>query len=240
GPFSEARSLIWYHRVMPVLDGLDELAPKYRAECVKEINRFWEDHRGGPLVLCCRQAEYQALPERVKLGGAVIVCPPGLDEIDRYLEAAGARWEQVRARLRDGIEPGVRELLSTPLMLSVAVLAYRGADPIELCTMGHPGAERDRLWSRYVTTVTSRDYVPTKAVAQDPPQYSETQVIRWLGWLAKEMASRNETELWLHEWSGPSRWRKGVKVALGLGVALGVGLAGGLTWGGTGGVSGGL
>jgi predicted NACHT family NTPase len=66
-PLSEARSLVWHHRLTPVLDGLDEVALEHRAECVVAINRFWEDHRGGPLVLCCRQTEYEALPEQVKL-----------------------------------------------------------------------------------------------------------------------------------------------------------------------------
>jgi hypothetical protein len=227
-PLSEARSLVWHHQVMPVLDGLDEVAPEHREECVEEINRFWEDHRGGPLVLCCRQAEYEALPEAVKLGGAVTVCPPELDEIDRYLAAAGAPWEAVRACLREGTQQRLREVLSTPLMLSVAVLAYRDGDPTELCEMDHAGTERARLWHHYITTVTSRDYVPTTTASAGEPRYSEAQVLRWLGWLAKEMASRNETELWVHEWSGPSHWQKGIKIALGLVMALALGLAYGL------------
>ncbi|MCW3037222.1 MAG: hypothetical protein JWM17_2534, partial [Actinobacteria bacterium] len=106
-PLSEARSLIWHHQVVPVLDGLDEVAPEHRGDCVEAINRFWKEHRGGPLVVCSRHAEYEALPERVKLGGAVTVCPPEPDEIDRYLAAAGARWEGVRVRLRDRTEHGL-------------------------------------------------------------------------------------------------------------------------------------
>jgi predicted NACHT family NTPase len=47
-PWSEARSLVWHHQVVPVLDGLDEVAPEHREECVQAINSFWENHRGGP------------------------------------------------------------------------------------------------------------------------------------------------------------------------------------------------
>jgi hypothetical protein len=68
-------------------------------------------------------------------------------------------------------------------------------------------------------------------VAEGEPRYNEAQVRRWLGWLAKEMASRNETELWLHEWSGPPLWRKGVKAALGVVVAASFALAYGLAFG---------
>lgn len=230
-PLSEARSLVWQHQVVPVLDGLDEVAAEHRAECVEAINRFWDDHRGGPLVLCSRQAEYKALPEQVKLGGAVTVRPPEPGEIDRYLKAAGAQWEGVRAYLRDEAGQVVRELLSTPLMLSVAVLAYEGADPMELCAVGEPVAQRDRLWARYISTVTSRSYVPTAHTPEGRLRYDEAQVRRWLGWLAKEMASRNETELWLHEWSGAPSWRKGVKIALALFVALPFALAKGVAYG---------
>jgi hypothetical protein len=230
-PLSEARSLIWHHQVVPVLDGLDEVAPEHRGDCVEAINRFWKEHRGGPLVVCSRHAEYEALPERVKLGGAVTVCPPEPDEIDRYLAAAGARWEGVRVRLRDRTEHGLQELLSTPLMLSVAVLAYSRADSIEMATMELPPGDRGPLWSRYVETVTSRDYAPLTTEPQDASRYSEAQVRHWLGWLAKEMASRNETELWLHEWSGPVYWQNGIKTALGLIVALCFALAYGLDYG---------
>jgi hypothetical protein len=225
-PLSEARSLVWHHQVVAVLDGLDEVAPEHREECVQAINSFWENHRGGPLVLCCRQAEYEILPERAKLGGAVTICPPGQSEIDRYLAAAGARWEWVRGRLRDASEQGLRELLSTPLMLNVAVLAYQSDDPMELCGMKHTGAERDRLWSRYIWATTSRSYVPTAAPASEiEPAYSEAQIRRWLGWIAKEMRARNESELWLHEWSGPPGLRITVKLisVLVAGVALGLG-----------------
>jgi DNA polymerase III delta prime subunit len=230
-PLSQARFLVWSHQVLPILDGLDEVAPKHRAECIDAINCFWEGRGGAPMILCCRQAEYQALPEQVKLGGAVSVCPPDSGEVDHYLEAAGAQWEGVRARLRDRTESSLRELLSTPLMLSVAVLAYRDANPMELCDLERPDVPRERLWSRYITTVTSRDYSPTGVAAEGEPRYSEPQVRRWLGWLAKEMASRNETEFWLHEWSGPPPWRKGVKVTLGLVVALPFALAYGLAFG---------
>src|SRR5205814_6703320 len=121
-----------------------------------------------------------------------------------------------------------------------AVLAYQGDDPMELCAIDHPDTEPNRLWSRYIMTVTSREYAPTTTTSEGPPRYSEAQVRRWLGWLAKEMVSRNETELLLHEWSGPPRWQKGVKVALGLVVALTYGLAYALTYGLRAGLAGGL
>ena len=91
-PPSTARSLVYHHQVMPVLDGLDEVGAEHRAACVAAINVFWSNHRGGPLVLCSRLAEYRALEDRLTVGGAVIVERPEVAEIDGYLAAAGPRW----------------------------------------------------------------------------------------------------------------------------------------------------
>jgi hypothetical protein len=238
-PPREGRALIWNHHVMPVLDGLDEVAPEQRAECVREVNRFWENYRNGPLVLCSRQAEYEELEERVKFGGAFVVCPPDASGIDEYLAAAGLAWDPLRTQLRTGSNPFLLELFTTPLMLSTAVLAYENQDPSELGETQDVEGQRDRLWSRYVSTMRIRGYGPDTSQPPDSPSYTEEQVTRWLGWVAREMRSRNETELWLHEWSGPPGFRTKVSVgaatilglALGLVVALDQTLSEALTFG---------
>jgi hypothetical protein len=207
--------------VVPVLDGLDEVAAEHRTGCVQAINRFWESHRGGPLVVCSRTAEYEELPERLKVGGGVTVCPPEADQIDRYLAAAGSAWDPVRAELlQDGSSRSVRELLATPLMLSIAVLAYLDHDPRELCE-DDAKSQRGMLWSRYVSAVTTRAYdLDSRTDADAPDPYGEEDVQRWLGWLASEMRARDETELWLHEWTGPPSFRRKVRISIGTVLAL--------------------
>jgi hypothetical protein len=224
----QGRSLIWDHYVVPVLDGLDEVASESRAECLEEINRFWETYRDGPIVLCSRQAEYEELSEKLKLGGGVTVCPPDAQQIDEYLAAAGESWDGVRAQLRAGSSPFLRELLTTPLMLSIAVLAYQNQNPSELSEGNDAATQRERLWSQYVAAMTTRGYGPPRAEPPATVPYTEEQVRRWLGWLAREMRSRNETELWLHEWCGPTSFRTKVRVATGLVLGLGLGFGLGL------------
>src|SRR5439155_19732423 len=110
----EGRSLIANHHVVPVLDGLDEVASPQRAKCVEEFNRFWDTYRGGPVVVCSRPAEYEEIPERLKLGGGVTIDPPNTQQIDQYLDAAGPGWDRVRAQLREDSSV-LREVLATPL-----------------------------------------------------------------------------------------------------------------------------
>jgi hypothetical protein len=218
-PMLEARSLLAHHQVVPVLDGLDEVAEEHREACLQEINRFWEGHAGAPLVVCSRVSEYRELGERLKLGGAAVLCPPDSTQTQAYLEAAGPAWDCVRAELRQGTSRPLEELLATPLMLSVAVLAYLGADPSELCADDEIAKRRQRLWSRYISTMVTRGYDPAHPVA-GARAYTESQVRPWLTWLATEMSSRNETELWLHECTGPRALRIGVKAGLGLFMVL--------------------
>jgi DNA polymerase III delta prime subunit len=224
----QGRSLIWDHHVIPVLDGLDEVAPESRAECLEEINRFQGTYRDGSFVLCSREGEYEELSEKVQLGGAVTVCPPDAQQIDEYLAAAGSSWDGVRAQLRAGSSPLLRELLTTPLMLNIAVLAYQDQDPSELGEADDAAAQRERLWSHYVSAMTTRGYDPRRAEPPATALYTEEQVTRWLGWLAGEMRSRNETELWLHEWYGPTSFRRKVRLVMGLILGLGLGLGLGL------------
>ncbi len=217
GRATEWEVLIADHQVMPVLDGLDEVAPEHRTACLREVNRLWESQRRGPLLLCCRLAEYEALQERAKFGGAVIVSPPREDQIDAYLKAAGPSWDAVRAELRGGTNDSLRELLATPLMLSAAVLAYQGANPDELGATRDAGSQRDRLWARYMLAMEKRGYDPVGALPDaQPSPYRHEHLVRWLGWIAFEMQRRNVTELWLHEWTGNQAFRLSVKAACGL------------------------
>jgi hypothetical protein len=205
---------------MPVLDGLDEVAAEHRAESVDQINRFWESHQGGPLVLCSRLAEYEQLPERLNLGGAVTLVQPSVAEIDRYLSAAGPQWNGIRAHLADPRNVDLPGLLATPLMLNIAVLAYQGGDPTELRGTSAHGEGQDRLWSRYVSTMMRRAYDPVAIGGESSAPYRESQVMRWLAWLAHEMQAGNAAELWIHECAGPAGLRVAVKASIAVVVAL--------------------
>jgi hypothetical protein len=186
---------------------------------VQEVNQFWESYRGGPLVLCSRQDEYERLPVRLRLGGAVIVSPLELQQIATYLAAAGPRWDAVRAQLLAGSNPFLQELFTTPLMLSVAVLGYKDQNPADLGETRDGGAQHNHLWSQYVFAVMSRG---DDGRASSRGSYSKQQVTRWLGWLANAMRSKHETELWLHEWTGPPSLSR--KIRIGAGAILGLGL----------------
>lgn len=61
-------------QLLPLLDGLDEMAEDARSACVDAINVYRQNHP-LPLVICCRSAEYFSQEHRLFLQSAVEVQP---------------------------------------------------------------------------------------------------------------------------------------------------------------------
>ena len=153
-PRKVAQALTNAEQVLPLLDGLDEVAPEHRAECVKAINTFRQQHWLVPLAVCCRAADYQALSARVEFSGAVAIEPLSRAKVSTYLKQAGKRLAGVRTALRD--DETLWELLDTPLMLSIVTLAYRGRSAAEVRATGSLEERRAHLFAAYTTAMFKR------------------------------------------------------------------------------------
>jgi hypothetical protein len=179
-------------QVLPLLDGLDEVAPEDRDSCVQAINVFRERHGFLPLVVCSRGADYEALALRLRLQGAVIIQPLTRPQVDQYLRQAGKPLAGVRAALRD--DPTLWELLDSPLLLSIVTLAYKGKSAAALRATGSPEERRARLLAAYTDEMFKRR-------TEDAP-YDQQQTLRWLAWLARSMVQHDQTVFQL-EWMQP-------------------------------------
>ncbi|MDG6103039.1 trypsin-like peptidase domain-containing protein [Dactylosporangium aurantiacum] len=131
-PGTAAQELLDRGRVLPVLDGLDELAPDLRAEAVKRLPGT------GPMILTSTAEAYRTATEtagRLHRVTHITVTGVDRDELARYLPQAGtAGWAPVVARLA-GEEPGAaaaRDALRTPLAIGLARDVYRTGDPARL------------------------------------------------------------------------------------------------------------
>jgi predicted NACHT family NTPase len=114
--------------VLPLLDGLDEVASEHRAACVGAINTFRQDYGLLPVVVCSRMTEYEDVVTPLRLQGAVVVQPLTREQVDHYVAQVGPPLAAVRQVLQD--DPTLWELLDTPLMLTIVTLAYAG-QPVE-------------------------------------------------------------------------------------------------------------
>ena len=136
-----AATMITQRRVLPVLDGLDELPERVRPVALAALNAAMT--ADDPLILTCRTAEYEAAINRpggaVLTGGAVIEpVPLRRGDITAYLkgrlrERAGGGWPEVFSALTDPNKP-IARALTTPLDLWLLRKVYidTDADPREL------------------------------------------------------------------------------------------------------------
>ena len=137
-----AGDLIERGGIWPVLDGLDEAPEPVRVEVITTLNRTlpW----GNRMLLTCRSAEFVAAVEAaqdVVTAAAVIeLTPLGLNEVASYLRVTAPtrrgvnKWEPIFTHLRAHPEDPLSAVLATPLMTSLARVAYseHAADPAVL------------------------------------------------------------------------------------------------------------
>jgi hypothetical protein len=118
------------NRLFLLLDGLDEVKSNYRSNCVEAINDFVGKSGVGVagIAVCSRLAEYLALPEYLKLSGAICLQPLTPDQINEYLFKAGQKLSNLQIMFQK--QPSLYELAETPLMLTVISLVYQDL-PVE-------------------------------------------------------------------------------------------------------------
>jgi len=212
-------------QILPLLDGLDEVAQIYRLACVEAINQFRLEHGLIPLIVCSRIADYQALTTRLKLQGAVVLQPLTPEQIQAYLASAGGELSAVRQALKT--DAALQELAQTPLMLSIMTLAYRGLKVESLPATESIEERRSHLFGAYVRRMFER-----RGVGE---LYTQEQTMRWLNWLAVQMNRHAQTVFLIErlqpDWinSRPQRWLylffAWALVGLPIGIPLGIMIA---------------
>ncbi|GLL02272.1 serine protease [Dactylosporangium matsuzakiense] len=136
---SVARELVNRDRVLPILDGLDEMAPDLRAAAAARLPDT------GPVIVTSTPAAYR---DAVHTAGPpsrtteITVTGVAATELAHYLSSAGpGPWAPVVERLT-GPEPAaaaVRDALHTPLAIALAREIYRIRDPAQLFTTAAAG-----------------------------------------------------------------------------------------------------
>jgi eukaryotic-like serine/threonine-protein kinase len=176
-------------RILPLLDGLDEVAEEHRAACVGAINAFRDDQSNSllSLVVTCRLVDYDALPTQLRLRGAVVVQPLRPAQIEAYLESAGQGLVGVYAALQ--ADATLRELASSPLLLSTMALTYRSGGAESLPTSGSIVERRAQMFGTYVDEMFARRSAATR--------YTKEQSRHWLRWLANALTRESQTVLYV-------------------------------------------
>ncbi|MEV5842213.1 NACHT domain-containing protein [Streptomyces sp. NPDC051985] len=220
-----AETLFDGHRVLPVLDGLDEMDPTLAGsggfasalapracKALEKLNDEQQDDDAAPLILTCRSSHYDALIREGRLRDAarISIAPVSAAQACAYLTArfsdggvrVQSRWRRVVDELQARPQGPLAQALSTPWRLTLAATAYRNraSDPGELVDLGGPSAVNEHLLARYVNAATRS----TRGRG-----YTAPEVHRWLHRLARGLerqAGSPHTDLVLHELWRTTRW----------------------------------
>jgi NACHT domain len=176
-------------QVLPLLDGLDEVAAPHRAACVEAINTYRQAHGLLPTVVCSRQADYFALSTRLLLRTAVVVQPLTPEQIESYLTSGGQRLEALRQTLRKDAD--LRALTSTPLMLNVLTVASQATSLQQITTTSSLGRKQERVFASYVQRMLTRRSTSRR--------YTPEQTTHWLRSLAAQMKRQSQTIFYLEQ-----------------------------------------
>lgn len=196
---SLAAELLEARRVLPVLDGLDELAAPLRAEAVRHLNSALDE--GSPLLLTCRSQVYaQVVADADVLTAAAVVelQPLAFEEAAAFLRRtarpvrgpSGERttaWDPVLAQTLPG-DP-VHSVLTSPLMVAMARAVYgeSGNDPEEL--LRRPEFADATALEEYLLDA----FVP--AAFAGSARWETGRAVRWLRFLARHLEHRDTRDL---------------------------------------------
>ena len=192
------------HRIVLLLDALDEVDSGGQKACVKAINDFMADHGAAGIAVCARQSAYMALVERLKLSLAVSLKPLERNQIDAFLAQRAEAAVPLREML--GLDDNLRELASSPLMLNMMSIAYEGA--LRRALESSPRADAslapaERVLREYIRRMLQRG-------GKDQGK-AEEHVAKSLSWLATRMKEHGESAFQIEKlqpsWLRPLRMR---------------------------------
>ena len=235
-----AAALVAQRRILPVLDGLDEIPTGVQPAVIAALNQALGDGELG-LILTCRTADYTAAVSEggVLHAAAVIEAEPITPQaaaacLDGWIPPGQAvAWRPVLSCLRDGPNTPLASALASPLMLSLAREVYINApaadrrDPAELTNAAaFPSslAIRDQLLDSLIPALVAADTARRADNGHPPRRWGTGQAERWLKCLARHLDRLHTPDLawWQLGQAVPSIW---FGLAAGLAVAIGAGLA---------------
>lgn len=170
-------------RLLLLLDGLDEVVAERRAACVEAIHAFVLEFGVPGMAVASRRQEYAALPVRLSVGAAVTLLPLTPAQVDGYLAAAGGGLSGLRAVVDGNAE--LREIATSPLMLNLMSVAFRGlpAGALVFGETSNRAELHEEIFARFVDRVFTR-----RDRAEDG--FPRAWVEDGLRWLASGMTTR--------------------------------------------------
>ncbi|GGV72392.1 hypothetical protein GCM10010277_85230 [Streptomyces longisporoflavus] len=228
-----AQQLVDERRILPVLDGLDEMdagsdpdagAPRAIA-VMRALNAYLDGHDGAPLVLACRCGPYRALADSghaLAQSVRIQIAPLTAGQARGYLARRSTTPAERLAVLLDVLDESdpaaLVPWLSTPWRVTLVAAALAGGThPRELLNHARRGpADADQyLLGLYVSSAAALHPLDARR------RYSPRDAERWLGELARYLRDSGKQAVVLHELWGLQRGYRARAAAALTGTLLG-------------------
>ena len=228
-----AARLVAEGRILPVVDGLDEMDSTSGAEqatrvgaLVAALNASLQGRQRAPVVVTCRRAEYMALGRGIVRATHVEMVPLDGHEAAAYLrgqflsEEEERRWAPVLTALDADPAGPVAVRLATPWRLTLALAAFRDAGQPMTLLAGPPDAAALAPGTA-VTTVDHQllgQYIANAVRLHDKAgHYQPGDVRRWLAALSGGLARQaghggSATDIELATWWAPTAGQAAILV----------------------------
>ena len=172
-------------RILPILDGLDEMSERFRHTAIAGIN-FALAKRGQTLVISCITTVYQQLAERngdqapCRIEGAagIELCPPRKQDIRTYLGQDKLTWPDISERWADilakhGDPSPVGQVFRTPLMVDLGRKIFNPTDQPESREVASPSILLDP--NKFATPAAIEGYlfsrfIPASYAVKEPTE----------------------------------------------------------------------
>lgn len=188
-----AKEWLENYRLVPLLDGFDELASVHQESCFLKINNFLnKEYPFLPLVVCSRSEEYENFTKAYKtilqLNGAVCLQSLTNTQIHDYLKTLNNTklWNIIN----DNQE--ILTLVKTPLLLTIVLLSYQEMVVEEWLKLTSSKERLDYLLDAYVQRMLNRDIENKIYIRQKPPTAKEIK--QQLIWQAQQLERESQTE----------------------------------------------
>jgi DNA polymerase III delta prime subunit len=166
-----------------LFDGLDEVEGSQRADCIQAINTFCREYGPIQIVVCSRSNAYEEAGVKLQLSNAITIEPLSFSQVDEALSRAGKNATSIRVAVR--ADKWLRDLLVTPLMLNVAMLAYSGV-PVRSLRAKSIEERRRQIFDAYIKRMFQQRWLGSIN--------SQSEFLQQLVWLADSMSRHNMTE----------------------------------------------
>jgi eukaryotic-like serine/threonine-protein kinase len=164
--------------IILLLDGLDEVPPEYRTDCVSSLNQFRLERGFCDVAVTCRTDAYEVVPERLLLTSAVRIRPLSVEQIDSYLAQSGPRLAAIRMQVRR--DRWLGQFASSPLVLNLLRVVYQSPSRVQADGLASEGDPYRELLRAYVS-------LSFQHRSQSAAAYSAPLTVNWLQFLARQM-----------------------------------------------------